>query len=429
MVLALIILIITCLLIIASVLAFPVLKVGRLHFSTYWVVALLGAVVMLICGVVSPSTVWSNLTMNTAVNPLKILALFVSMTILSVFLDELGFFAYLAEKLILKAGKSQKRLFIYLYAVVSVLTVFTSNDIIILTFTPFICFFCKNAKINPTPYLFAEFVGGNTWSMALVIGNPTNIYLATSFGITFFEYFKVMFLPTLATGLLSLLLLYLLFRKSLNEEISTEEEISKTKIRDKFLLVIGVAALSLCIVLLAISSSIGTEMWGICVFFASALLICATVYLMAKKQSLFVIKHTIRRAPYELIPFVLSMFVVVLGVSESGLASSFKEFLTKGSPLFSYGVTSFLASNIINNIPMSVLYSSLVSSAPATYASIVGSNLGALLTPLGALAGIMWCNLLKVYGQKISFLEFTKKGIIIAIPSLIVTLLVLLLVL
>ena len=86
-------------------------------------------------------------------------------------------------------------------------------------------------------------------------------------------------------------------------------------------------------------------------------------------------------------------------------------------------------SNIINNIPMSVLYSSLVSSAPATYASIVGSNLGALLTPLGALAGIMWCNLLKVYGQKISFLEFTKKGIIIAIPSLIVTLLVLLLVL
>ncbi len=429
MVLALIILIITCLLIIASVLAFPVLKVGRFHFSSYWVVAFLGAFAMLACGVVSPSTVWSNLTMNSAVNPLKILALFVSMTILSVFLDELGFFAYLAEKLILKAGSSQKKLFIYLYAVVSILTVFTSNDIIILTFTPFICFFCKNAKINPTPYLFAEFVGGNTWSMALVIGNPTNIYLATSFGTTFFEYLKVMVLPTLATGLLSFALLYLLFKKSLNEEISSKDQISKTEICDKFLLITGVIALSLCIVLLAISSYIGVEMWGICVFFATTLLLVSTVYLKTKKHSLFVVKNTIRRAPYELIPFVLSMFVVVLGVSESGLANVFKEFLTKGAPIFSYGVTSFLASNIINNIPMSVLYSSLVSSVPATYASIVGSNLGALLTPLGALAGIMWCNLLKVYGQKISFLEFTKKGLIIAIPSLIVTLLMLLLVL
>lgn len=58
---------------------------------------------------------------------------------------------------------------------VAILTIFTSNDIVILTFTPFICYFSKNAKINPIPYLVAEFAA-TTYSMMLIIGNPTNIY-------------------------------------------------------------------------------------------------------------------------------------------------------------------------------------------------------------------------------------------------------------
>ena len=102
------------------------------------------------------------------------------MTVLSVFLDEVGFFGYIAAFALKKAGRSRKRLFFYLYITVSVLTVFTSNDIIILTFTPFICYFAKSAKIDPVPYLFAEFIAANTWSMALIIGNPTNIYISSA---------------------------------------------------------------------------------------------------------------------------------------------------------------------------------------------------------------------------------------------------------
>ena len=73
---------------------------------------------------------------------------------------------------------------------VAILTIFTSNDIVILTFTPFICYFSKNAKINPIPYLVAEFAAANTYSMMLIIGNPTNIYLATSASIDFISYFN-----------------------------------------------------------------------------------------------------------------------------------------------------------------------------------------------------------------------------------------------
>lgn len=80
------------------------------------------------------------------------------------------------------------------------MTVFTSNDVIILTFTPPICIFAKKAKISPLPFLFGEFIAANTWSMALIVGNPTIVYLAQSAGITFVEYVSVMALPTLAGG-------------------------------------------------------------------------------------------------------------------------------------------------------------------------------------------------------------------------------------
>ena len=77
-------------------------------------------------------------------------------------MDCAGFFRYLATAVLQRQNASQLRLFVLLYALVSVLTVFTSNDIIVLTFTPFICYFARDAKIDPIPYLICEFVAANT---------------------------------------------------------------------------------------------------------------------------------------------------------------------------------------------------------------------------------------------------------------------------
>ena len=151
---------------ILGVLFLPVIKIGRLKLDSYWVVAILGAAVLLITGQADITTVGKSLISNDAINPIKILVLFISMTVLSIFLDELGFFSHLANVTLKKAKASQSKLFLYLYLTVSVLTVFTSNDVIILSFTPFICYFAKNAKISPMPYLAAEFVAANTWSMS-----------------------------------------------------------------------------------------------------------------------------------------------------------------------------------------------------------------------------------------------------------------------
>ena len=295
MILTLIISCITIIALILSVLLFPKITIRGKELNTYWMVGLLGMILLIIFGCIPLSDIFNELSTNTSVNPLKILVLFFSMTILSIALDEVGFFKYLATIATNKAKTNQFTLFIILYLLVSVLTVFTSNDIVILTFTPFICYFAKNSKINPIPYLVAEFAAANTWSMMLIIGNPTNIYLATSANIDFISYLKVMVLPTLAAGLIEFLLILLIFRKRLKEPLNIETQ--EVKIQNKVVLILGLVHLSICIILLVISSYISLDMWLISLCCAASLIISIIIYLIIKKEKPTILFNTLKRLP------------------------------------------------------------------------------------------------------------------------------------
>ena len=412
-----------------SVLFMPKIKIKKFSVDSYWVITLLGAIIMVIVSKTDIGFIASSLLKDSAINPVKILVLFISMTILSVFLDELGFFGYLANVTLKKAKASQTKLFIYLYVAVSILTVFTSNDVIILSFTPFICYFCKNAKISPLPYLTAEFIAANTLSMALIIGNPTNIYLATSYGFDFLEYFKVMLVPTLFSGITAFSVLYLLFRKKLKQPINGEADY--ILLSDKLSLIIGLIHLSACTVLLAISSYINLEMWIVSLVSVISLFTFSLIINICRGHKAHVLKNCIMRAPFQLIPFVLSMFIMIIILDEKGITFLISTFIGTDFAAFKYGALSFLSANVINNIPMSALFSSITSTVSveyvkgAVFASIIGSNLGAFLTPIGALAGIMWNNILKDHGVKYGYLDFIKTGVIVSIPTLIIALLTL----
>lgn len=422
---------ISCVGMITLVLTKPSIEWKNFKICIYWLPAFVGGILLLSTGLLSFEEAWEGLSASGEMNPLKILALFLSLTFLSVYLDELGFFRNLAFSMLRHARGSQKKLFACLYFLVSLLTVFTSNDVVILTFTPFICCFCKEERISPLPYLIGEFVAANTWSMALVIGNPTNIYLASVVGIDFAQYFSVMWLPTIFAGLASFFVLFLLFRKQLSAPL---EPLTKTAEKtDEKLLYIGVFHLSACIVCLAVSAYLPISMWLISVLFAGSLAICTVVYSLTKKRgnvSGKLLKHSFRREPWELVPFVISMFILVLALQKYGVTGKIAELLASGEKigeLVKYGIASFMSANLINNIPMSVLFSGVIQSGTVTsakiYATIIGSNLGAYLTPVGALAGIMWAGLLKTHGVQISFLKFIYYGVILAIPALVFALL------
>jgi len=412
---------------IALVLFEPRLHPHHTAVRIFWLAPLAGALILFASGQISGRAIVAGLTADTAVNPLKILVLFFAMTLMSLFLDEAGFFRVLAGALLRRAGGSQTTLFFALYATVSVLTVFTSNDIIVLTFTPFICYFCRNAHIDPLSYLICEFVAANTWSMALIIGNPTNIYLATGAGISFAAYTAVMLLPTVLAGIASLLMLWLIFRHRLREPIHATPPAAAAA--DKPTMAIGLAALGACLAFLVFSSYLALPMWQIAAIACAALYLAVVPELLMRHRGLATVRHSVARAPFDIIPFVLSMFVLVLALDGAGLTAAAATVLTGGGTwdtAFRYGIASFLAANLVNNIPMSVLFSSIAAagggSAAAIYAAVIGSNIGAFLTPMGALAGIMWMSLLKTHGVHLSFGRFMGYGALIAIPALLASL-------
>ena len=362
----------------------PAVHIGRAAGSVFYLPPLVSALLLLFLGYLTPQEAVSGLAAAGAVNPLKILVLFFSMTLLSVLLDEAGFFAFLAGAVLRRAGKSQIRLFCYLFIAVSLLTVFTSNDIVVLTFTPFICYFCHHAEIDPVPYLFGEFVAANTWSMVLMIGNPTNIYLSAA-RVDFFGYLRLMWLPTLLAGVVSFALLLLLFGRKLRAPIAGSPP-EKTEM-DRPSVALGLTALFSCVALL---------------------------------------RRSLLRTPLDTAPFVLSMFLLVLALHRAGVTGALSGLLLSRNEIFTFGIASFLSANLINNIPMSVLFSFLCA-APgagegALFAAVIGSNLGAFLTPVGALAGIMWMAMLRGNGVPLSFGRFTRYGAAVSVPALLAAL-------
>ena len=163
-------------------------------------------------------------------------------------------------------------------------------------------------------------------------------------------------------------------------------------------------------------------MWIVSAICAGFLIIFMFIYSLFRSENFVNVKQTFVRLPYQLIPFFLSMFVIVVALNYQGITEAIGNFLGSDYSVWVYGYTSFFASNLINNIPMSILFSSLTKSLSGeaylegVYASIVGSNIGAFLTPIGALAGIMFTNLIDKDDIKYSFIDFIKYGSIISLP-------------
>jgi arsenical pump membrane protein len=105
-----------------------------------------------------------------------------------------GVLEWVAVKLASKANTSL-RLFFVVFGTASVFTILTSNDVVILTLTPIVCTVCASLEREPQPFLVSMFFAANIWSVLLVIGNPTNVIVATAYSLDFVTYTAWMGLP------------------------------------------------------------------------------------------------------------------------------------------------------------------------------------------------------------------------------------------
>lgn len=393
--------------------------------ETFFIGPLLGALLCLACQTIPFTTAMKGLWSFSSLNPIGIVILFFSMVYISKYLDSTGFFEFCALYAVQKARGNGKMLFFIIYAIVSFLSILTSNDIVILTFTPFIYHFTKSINVDPIPFLFGEFFGSNTWSMFFIFGNPTNVVLASGFGVTFTDFAKNMALTTFFAGVSNCLLLYFYFRKRINKPFSEPEaKEPNSAIKSMQDMIIGVIFCVVAIVLMAISSapSFPLEMWHASAVMAGVLIIYNISTDCYRKTK--VLWEVIESMPWSILPFLPSLFILVNSLHYNNVLIEIGELfipITYSKPLtfFIFGFVSTLITNILNNIPMSVSFVPIIKAAStpfseaALYSTIMGSNLGANLTPIGALAGIMWLKLLKDYKIELGFLQFLKVGIVI----------------
>ena len=206
---------------------------------------------------------------------------------------------------------------------------------------------------------------------------------------------------------------------------------TKEEIREPFVLYSALAILLLVTIFMAISSFFSLPMWIFaCMGALLLMLLILTDSLFHKKKPVLLWKAS-KRLPFTLAPFLLSMFGIVMALSNEGISLEIGNFLSQFQPMWSYGLSSFFLANLMNNLPMSIFFADLLSLVPynelALFATIISSNLGAILTPIGALAGIMWMRILKEHDLNFSFGKFTLYGMAISIPTLLIAFLSLLL--
>lgn len=393
---------------------FLTINIKGKRIDTYWLITTIGAILILLFNINTAGDILNLFIQNNSTNPFKIIVLFLSLTFISKFLDAVGLFNFLASRASRIGKGNQFIIFTAFYFLISLLTIATNNDIIIIV-TPIMIYFAKASKIKPMPYLIMVCFVLNTLSTTFLTTNVSNLYLGSFFGITYFDYLTKLTPVSLILMLILYVLLILVFYKDLKVKI--EVEVEKEPIKNKFLLCLGLTSLILTTIFLIISNLINVEMYLITLIFALIDLLIGSIYCFIKKEDKIYILKPVKTLPYEFIPFLISMFIIISSLNQTDLLFQIGNLLNSiesiEAEVFAYGLTSAISANLVNNVPMSLLYANILNANALTtvdnvYAAILASNLCALITPCGALSSLMFMRICKENEVKISYLDYMK---------------------
>ena len=360
---------------------------------------------------------------------------FVALIIISLLLDEAGFFRWAALH-VARWGRGRGRLLFPLIVLLGfAIAAFFANDGAALLLTPIVMAMLAQLEFPAAAalaFIIATGFVADTTSLPLVISNLVNIVSANYFNIGFDRYAAIMMPVDLIALAATLGALFLYFRRNIPSRYDLDRlEAPRSAIHDH-----GVfrAAFPLLLVLLLayfITAPYHIPVSIITVAGALALLVIAGAGHRIK------VRNVLRAAPWQIVIFSLGMYLVVYGLRNAGLTLYLAQFLawlaTGGIWAAALG-TGFMAailSSIMNNMP-SVLIGALAIGqthhlAPLTqkimvYANVIGCDLGPKFTPIGSLATLLWLHVLAQKGTTITWGQYMRIGLLITPPVLLITL-------
>ncbi|KAH9912762.1 uncharacterized protein BXZ73DRAFT_93066 [Epithele typhae] len=244
-------------------------KRRHLHLN-FITVPLISVLLLLACGVFNGRTLRDGIVGTNGIEPLNIMALFISLAYISISLDATGLLRFLAFWVASKGGSSGRVLFSYLYLFFLVCGIIVGNDPVILSGTAFLAYFTRVAGITPpTAWIFSQFAAANMASVVLVSSNPTNLVLSGAFSISFLTYAAHVVLPFLAAAFCVFPLLFVLFRTPGLIPARIDVGLTQAEVRATLIdargAIFGSVLLLVTLVVLVGVSTIGAPVWMVTV--------------------------------------------------------------------------------------------------------------------------------------------------------------------
>ncbi|MGY2895994.1 arsenic transporter [Deinococcus sp. UYEF24] len=391
--------------------------------------ATLGAVLALLTGVVhlgDVPVVW-HIIWNATLT-------FVALIIISLILDEAGFFKWAALHVARWGGGRGAALFALVILLGAVVSALFANDGTALILTPIVLAMLTALGFRPAAtlaFILATGFIADSASLPLVISNLVNIVSADYFKLTFGQYAGVMIGVDIVAVLASLGVLFLMFRKDLPARYDAGVlELPEAAIRDQNVFRIGWVVLGVLLIGYFAAGPLGVPVSAVAVLGA------ALLWVVAARGKTVDTRAVLRGAPWQIVFFSLGMYLVIYGLKNAGLTDALAGLLDRfaagglWTATLGTGFLMAFVSSVMNNMPSVLIGTLAIDATTATgivkegmiYANIVGNDLGPKITPIGSLATLLWLHVLASKGIKIGWGQYFKVGIVLTLPVLLITL-------